>query len=159
MFPDWGPLRCVPRRRAAFALPLALIALVAVALLVAILLDAAVQDLRVGRGDLGGARADAVAETALADFLVAPAAAGFGSSPRGSITQRTVVVHADTADLTVQVLGGDMARVVVAGRAWTNGIRSDAASVAFVRAFPSGAGAPPPLYFRRIPGWWWTPAP
>jgi hypothetical protein len=140
-------------------LPLALLVLLAIALLVAILMDIAVQELREGRGDLVSARAEAVVATALADFLAAPAAADFAAWPRGATSQSTTVIGADTAQIMVQALGGGLARVLVAGHAWMGGIRADAASMAFVRAFVVGSGTPPPLRFRRIPGWWWTPIP
>jgi hypothetical protein len=130
-----------------------------IALLVSILLDVAVQELREGRGDLVGARAEAAVATALADRLAGPPASDFAAWPRGAISRETVVAGADTAEVMVQALGGGLARVIVAGRAWSAGVRADATSVAFVRAFPAGPGTPPPLRFHRIPGWWWTPIP
>ena len=145
--------------RCGFALPLACFALVVLALLVALLLDGAVQELRGSRGDVALARAQAAAESALADLLSAPADSAFVALPRGDMRESLLLHSGDTVRVTVQALGGGLVRVVTAARAWSLGVRADAGTLALLRVFADSLGAPPALRFRRLPGLWWAPLP
>jgi hypothetical protein len=147
------------RRRRGFALPLAFFALVVLALLVALLLDGAVQELRASRGDVALARAQAAAESALADLLSAPADSAVVALPRGDMRESLLLHSGDTVRVTVQALGGGLVRVVTTVRSWFLGIRADAGTLALLRVFSDSLAAPPALRFHRLPELWWAPLP
>jgi hypothetical protein len=128
-------------------------------LLVALLLDGALQELRMARGDVALARAQAAAGTALADLLSSQPDGTVPALPRGAATQAVSVSGADTTRLTVQSLGGGMLRVTVTARSWDGSVRGDASTLGFVRIVPDSAGPPGSLRYRRLPGWWWAPIP
>ena len=142
-------------RRSGFALPFALMVLVVGAMLVSLILDGGVQELRTSRGELAAARAEAAAGSALADLIMTPPDSTFASLSRGAGIQRVLVSGADTARLSLQALGGSLARVVVTARSWSGGVRADAGALAFLLLSPV-AGPPGPSHFSRIPGWWWA---
>ena len=73
----------------------------------------------------------------------------------GGAIQTVLVSGADTARLTLQALGGSLARVVVTARSWSGGVRADAGSRAFLE-LSLGAGPPRPSHVSRIPGRWWA---
>ena len=146
---------CPSGRRPGFALPFALMVLVVGAMLVSLILDGGVQELRTSRGELAAARAEAAAGTALADLLAAPPDSTFASLGRGGAIQTILVAGPDTARLTLQALGGNLARVVVTARSWSGGVRADAGALAFLE-LSLGVGPPTTAHFSRIPGWWWA---
>ncbi len=148
-----------PASRSGFALPLSLFMLLTIALLVALLLDAALQELRASRGDLAAARAQAAASSALADFLSSRPDSALLSRPRGAVTSSLSVAGADTTLLSLQSLGGGLVRCVANAHSWSFGARADAATIAFVHVLPDSNGAPGALRFRRLPGWWWAQLP
>ena len=156
--PDRGRFEVFEARRG-FALPLALFLLLLSSLLVALLLDGALQELRTARGDVALARAQAAAGSALADFLSSRPDSTLLARPRGTATQAVMVAGADTKRLAVQSLGGGMLRVTAVARTWAGGVRGDASNLGFVRVVPDSAGPPGSLGYRRIPGWWWAPLP
>ncbi|HLA91579.1 MAG TPA: hypothetical protein VJL28_14215 [Gemmatimonadaceae bacterium] len=158
--PD-APLRALLRAplRAGFALPLALFALVLLAMLVALLLDGAVQELRVSRGDVALARAQAAAASALADLLAGPADSTLLTLPRGAVRGSARVEKSDTVRVTVQALGGGLERAVIVARAWAGGVRADVTTLALLRIVPDSGGGRPALRVSRLPGWWWTQLP
>ena len=129
--------------------------LVVGAMLVSLILDGGVQELRTSRGELATARAEAAAGSALADLLAAPPDRSFASLSRGAGIQTVLVLGADTARLTLQALGGSLARVVVTARSWSGGVRADAGALAFLELSPV-VGPESASHFRRIPGWWWA---
>jgi len=129
--------------------------LVVGAMLVSLILDGGVQELRTSRGDLAAARAEAAAGSALAELLATPPDSAFASLSRGAGIQSVLVAGADTVRLTLQALGGSLARVVVTARSWSGGVRADAGALAFLALSPV-AGPPASLHFSRIPGWWWA---
>jgi Tfp pilus assembly protein PilX len=145
--------------RRGFALPLALFLLLLSSLLVAMLLDGALQELRTARGDVALARAQAAAGSALADLLSSRPDSTMLALSRGSTITGTTVTGADTTHLTIQSLGRGLLRVTAASRTWSGGVRGDASNLGFVRVLPDSAGAPGALRYRRIPGWWWAPIP
>ena len=129
--------------------------LVVGAMLVSLILDGGVQELRTSRGDLAAARAEAAAGSALADLLAAPPDSSFASLGRGGAIQSVRVSGSDTTRLTLQALGGNLARVVVTARSWSGGVRADAGALAFLE-LSIVAGPPSTSHFSRIPGWWWA---
>jgi hypothetical protein len=145
------------RERRGFALALALLALIVLSMLVALVLDAAVQEMRVARGDLGAARAWAASETAVAALLASPADSALLAMPRGSAARYVRTSGGDTVVVTLQPLGGERLRAVVAVRSWAGGARADAGCVLFLRLVPDTGAHAGDLRMRRFPGWWWAP--
>ncbi|HEV8410787.1 MAG TPA: hypothetical protein VGQ30_09780 [Gemmatimonadaceae bacterium] len=147
------------RRRAGFVLPLALFVLALGAMLAALLLEGAVQELRMARGDVAVARAQAGAGTALAAFLASAADSATLARPRGTIVASVAGAGAETTTVTVQSLGNGVLRVIAGTRVWSGMQRGDAANVGFVRITRDSAGAPGSLHYVRLPGWWWAQVP
>jgi hypothetical protein len=140
-------------------LPLALFMLMALALLVALLFEGAVQELRTARGEVAGARAQAAAATALADQLATHPDSAQLALPRGAVSARIEASGAETTRVVLQSLGGGMVRVSAHARAWSGGMRADAEHTGLFRIVADSAGPPGGLSFRRIPGWWWAQLP
>lgn len=149
---------CADRRSGA-ALPLALFALVVIALLVSLILDGALQEFRSSSGDLASVRATASVERALALRLSLPADSATASMPPGGRWEGVTVRSGDTTTTVLQSLGGPLARLAVTSRSWHGGARADAGAVAFVRFEPDSAVTPAVYRVRPLPGWWWTPNP
>lgn len=145
--------------RRGFVLPLSLFMLMVGALLVALLLDGAVQELRTSRGDLAAARAQAAAGTALADFFALGADSALRAAPRGSTATSTRASGAETTRVSLQALGGGLVRVTATARFWSAGVRADAAILGLARLTPDSAGRSGSLQLRRLPGWWWAQLP
>jgi hypothetical protein len=130
-----------------------------IAMLAALLLEGAVQELRMARGDVAVARAQAAAGTALAAFLTPVADSGTLTRPRGWAVSTIAVAAGETTTVTVQSLGYGLLRVTAGARTWSGMQRGDAANVGFVRIVPDSAGPPGSLRYRRLPGWWWAQLP
>lgn len=148
-----------PCVRSGFVLPLALFMLTVIALLAALLLEGSVQELRIARGDLAGAHAQATAGSALSDALGSRPDSSILSTPRGFATTAVTVAGGDTTTVTTQSLGNRVLRVTAGSRSWSGGVRADATDVGFVRVVPDSAGPPGSLRYRRLPGWWWAQLP
>ncbi len=148
-----------PDQRSGFVLPLALFMLLVIALLAAILLEGAVQELRTARGDVAGARAAAAAGSALTDLLASTPDSALLNRPRGSASTSIVVAGAETTSVTVEALGAGTVRVITAARVWSGGARADASALGFVRIITDSAGPPGSLRYRHLPGWWWAQLP
>lgn len=145
--------------RRGFALPLALFALVVLAMLSAFLLDGALQEVRISRGDVALASAQAAAETGLADVLVAPADTSLSSTARGTLWQSVAAHGADTVRVTMRFLGGGLIQTITSARSWSLGVRADASTLALLRVQPDSAPGSATLRFHRLPGWWWARVP
>jgi len=146
-----------PRR--GFALPLALLGLLVLALVVALLLDAALQELRASRGDAARVRAEAAGETAFSDLIAAPVDSAVLLLPRGAARESVLTSAGDTVSVTVQSLGGGLVRAAFAARSWAGGVRADAMTLAWLRVLPDSGPPPAVLRYRRVPGWWWAQVP
>ncbi len=133
--------------------------LMMMALLVALLLEGAVQELRMARGDVAAARAQATAGTALSDLFATRPDSAMLASPRGVTALSSVAVGADTTWVALESLGGGLVRVVASARSWSGGARADAANLGFARIVADSAAPPGTLRFQRLPGWWWAPVP
>ena len=140
-------------------LPLALFTLTATALLVALLLEGAVQELHVARGEVAAARAQAAAGSALADLLASRPDSVLLVRPRGIVWQGSSVAGADTTRVTLQALGNGLFKVTAGTRAWYGGVRADAAITGFARILTDSMVSPGGLRYRRLPGWWWAQIP
>lgn len=153
------PERSRRSARAGFALPLALFTLTVTALIVALLLEGAVQELRNARGEIAAARAQAAAGTVLADLLASPPDSALLARPRGSVAYGSSAVGAETTSVALQSLGNSLFRVTAGARVWYGGVRGDAANAGFARIVADSAVSPGSLRYRRLPGWWWAPLP
>jgi hypothetical protein len=140
-------------------LPLALFTLAATALLVALLLEGAVDELRVARGEVAAVRAQAAAGSALADLLASQPDSALMVRPRGIAWQGSSAVGADTTRVTLQALGNRLFKVTAGARAWYGGVRADAATTGFARIEADSMVSPGGLRYRRLPGWWWAQLP
>jgi Tfp pilus assembly protein PilX len=145
--------------RGGFALPLALFMLMVIALLAAILLDGAVQELRIARGDLAGSRAQAASGSALADLLASRPDSAMLGRTRGAISGASSGTGAESTTVAVQSLGNGIMRATASARSWSGGVRGDATTVAFARIVADSAGPPGTLRYRRLQGWWWAQIP
>jgi Tfp pilus assembly protein PilX len=155
----WARVEPTTCTRRGFALPLALFTLTVIALLAALLLQGAVQELRIARGDIAGARAQAAAGSALADALAVSPDSAVLALPRGTTSVALVTAGADTTRVAIQTLGHRLVRISATARAWSGGVRADAGTLGFVRVVPDPAGPPGSLRYERLPGWWWAPIP
>lgn len=151
--------RAHPEPRRGFVLPLALFMLLVIALLAAILLEGAVQDLRAARGDLAGARAAAAAGSALTDLLGSRPDSTILVRPRGAVSVSVAGAGPETTTVTQQSLGAGTLRVTAAARIWSGGAHADALLLGFMRIVTDSAGPPGTLRYRHLPGWWWAPLP
>jgi hypothetical protein len=147
------------KTRAGFVLPLALFMLTLIAMLAALLLGGAVQELRMARGDVAVARAQAAAGTALAAFISLAADSVQLARPRGSAVSTIAVAGAETTTVSVQSLGNGLLRVTAGARVWSGMQRGDAANLGLVRIVRDSAGPPGSLRYRRLPDWWWAQLP
>jgi hypothetical protein len=158
-----SPSETVPRARPdlrrGFVLPLALFMLLVIALLTAILLEGAVQELRTARGGVAAARAAAAAGSGLTTLLVSRPDSTTLVRPRGSLSAATTVSGAETTAVTLQSLGSGTFRAVSSARVWYGGVRADASVLGLIRILPDSAGPPGSLRYGRLPGWWWAPLP
>lgn len=153
--PEHGRL---PERRG-FVLPLALFTLTVTALLVALLLEGAVQELRVARGEVAAARAQAAAGTALADLLASAPDSALLARPRGIVAYTSIVISAETTRVALQALGNRLFKLTAGARAWYGGVRGDAANTGFAQIVTDSTGSPGSVRYRRLPGWWWAQLP
>jgi hypothetical protein len=140
-------------------LPLALFTLTLTALLAALLLQGAVQELRVARGDVAAARAQAAAGSALADLLASQPDSVLLARPRGIASQTSSMAGAETTRVTLQALGNGLFKVTAGARAWYGGVRANASTTGFARILTDSMASPGGLRYRRLPGWWWAQIP
>ena len=157
MCPDRGAAASVTPRRG-FALPFAIFALLTVMMLVAVVLDAAVAELRTARGGLAAARASGAVQSALASVIDAPSDSSWLSSSIGTTRTTTTAAGGDSVTLTLQRLGARCSRVVVRAVSQAGGSRGAAGAVAFLDLIPDSAVASG-VRFSRLPGWWWVAVP
>jgi hypothetical protein len=138
---------------------MALFTLTVTALLVALLLEGAVQEVRVARGEVAAARAQAAAGSAIADLLACPPDSALLAHSRGLVSVYSSVVGTETTSVALQALGNGLFKVTAGARAWYGGVRGDAANTGFARISADSASFPGSLRYRRLPGWWWAQVP
>ncbi len=144
------------RARTGIALPIALAAVIVVAMLSAMALDAALQDLRLARSARAQAVAFGLVESGLSGVVDQPTDSTWLGSPPGSVQLRRTVVGSDTSTLTLTRLGGRLVRVSSTARSRAAGRRGDAGAALFLQIVADSGGG---LRLRRLPGWWWAPDP
>jgi hypothetical protein len=142
--------------RKGFALPLALFMLTVVALLAAALLQGSVDELRIARGEVAAARAEAASESALAGLLGTAPDSTILALPPGTTVPGLVAAAAETTHVVIQILGTGLVRVAASAVSWSGGLRADATEVAFMRVVADPSGTPGSLRYERLPGWWWV---
>lgn len=138
---------------------MALLVLVVVALGAALLLDTALQGLRVARGGAAWSRAQSAVESALAATLASSVDSAGASLNPGVVRDSLWGVAGDSTFLRVQSLGGRLRRVVVRSTVAGGGARAIAGAVAYLRVEADSTPAGWRRRLRPVPGWWWAPLP
>jgi hypothetical protein len=144
--------------RRGFAVPLAVLVLIVLALLAALGIDAALGALRTGDAASVEARAVARAESGLAKAFVQPLDSAARRLAAGSPLFAFVDPEIDTVIVRAQVVEPGVTRVTataVARRGRFRGIAGRYAFATIVADSPSSAGA----ILRPLPTRWWTAIP
>lgn len=144
------------RARRGIALPLALGAVLVVAMLGAMALDAALQDLRLARAARAQVRAQGLAESLLAPLVEGRTDSSWLAAVPGTVRQQRTVTGGDTVTVTLMRLGGRLVRASGVARSRVGGSRGDSGVVLYLSITADSAGG---LWHRRLPGWWWAPDP
>ena len=140
-------------------LPLALVVLVAIALLAALLFDAGLEELRAARSDLARVRAASLADGALAGLIETPGDSALETLAVGESQRTTVPAGGDSAELSVQPIGGSLLRVTVVARVANGRSRTREGALAFTRLTVDTVGGARALRLRPLAGWWRSPLP
>lgn len=149
----------VHRKRAGgFALPLAVMLLVAVSLIAALLFDAALGHLRTGAAELGQARAESAAETALAAALAVRLDTSTASLAPGALLVSSVSPGPGAASTFVHKLASPFARVVIRAQFAGGHLRVSAGRVAIV-VLAADSAVPGELRMRPAGGPWLVAVP
>ena len=146
------------RGQPGFALPLAIIVLVALSLAAALLMDGAVASFREAGADLQLARMNALAESALVAGLDARLdTAALAVSP-GTVLRTSRTQVPDSVSNTIQMLASHNVRVVVSVRSVAPAIRLSIGRVVYARLepVPDTGGE---LRIAVIRPAWWVPIP
>lgn len=146
------------RRDGGFALPLAIAVLVAVTLVVALVLDGAIAAFRSAGADLELARVEAAAETALASTLDARLDTAALRAPNGTTLWARSIGGRDSETTTIQVVSGQIVRVVVQVRRTSRGDRLSAGRLAFA-VIVTDSTTPAEVRISLLPHAWWAPIP
>ena len=147
-------LRSALSGRGGFAVPLAVLIVIALAFLTALMLDAAVAEFRSGEAWLSESRAAALAETASAEALATRLDTAVLLVSAGTVVLRRVQTGVDSVAASVQVLGPGLARLTVFAAIGMGRLRAIAGRQIFVAMIPS-PGAPGEVELRPLagPGW------
>jgi hypothetical protein len=146
-------------RRPGIALPLALLVLVVVMLFAALLLDGALQEVRMARGGVAASRAQAALESTLAATLATPVDSAGALMAAGRSRDSAWVTAGDTLAVHVQSLGGTLRRVVARATIGAGSARAVAGAVAYLRVATDSNGPGGGRRLRPVTGWWWAPIP
>ena len=147
-----------PRRRGGFALPFAMVVLVAFSLAVALMIDGAVAAFRSAGAELQSTRTVAEAETALARALeIRFDTLALGKSP-GSVLATLSVAAPDSISTTVQLLTPPMIRIVVTVRSRESRVRVSAGRVGLANLARDSVSAGE-LRIIPVGPLWWVPIP
>lgn len=147
-----------PQGRNGFAVPLAILIVVALALLTALMLDTAVAEFRGGDAWLSAARAVAAAETAAANGLGARLDSAALQMPAGTVVLSITEPESGSALVTVQILAPGLARLTVFASTGTGRLRAIAGRQVFVRIV-AAADVPGELVLTPLPGPGWAAIP
>jgi Tfp pilus assembly protein PilX len=146
------------RDREGFAAPLAVVMLIAVSLLVLLMLEGALGEVRTGAAAASAARVTAAAETAMAEALGRPLDSTVFQLAPGSIVWQQHLAGPDSVVSRIQVLGGSVARIVVTARSRANRFRVFAGIWAFAKLRPSNT-VPGELELTPLGASWWAATP
>lgn len=150
--------RSTPAGRRGFAVPLAVLIVIALAFLTALMLDAAVAEFRSGDAWLSESRAVAAAETESAEVLATRLDSAVLLVSAGTVVLRRVQTGVDSASTILQVLGPGMARLTVFVTSGTGRFRAIAGRQIFVR-MALAPGTPAEVELRPLPGPAWIAIP
>jgi hypothetical protein len=135
------------------------VVLVAIALLAALLFDAGVEELRAARSDLARVGAASLAEGALAALIEAPGDSALETLAVGGSQRTTVPAGGDSAELSVQPIGGSLLRVTVVAHVATGRSQTRQGALAFTRLTVDTMDGVRTLRLRPLAGWWRSPLP
>lgn len=140
-----------------FAVPLAVVLLVALALLTALVLEAALGEFKTDVALLEESRAAAAVEGALATALVQRLDSAALHRPPGTVVARTFEA-VDSVATTVQMLGSPLARVMASVVLRSSGVRAIAGRAAYVRlrVVPGNSAE---LALEPLTSFWWASTP
>lgn len=150
--------RSAPAGRGGFAVPLAVLIVIALAFLTALMLDAAVAEFRSGEAWLSESRAAAAAETASAEALATRLDSAVLLVSAGTVVLRRVQTGADSVSTILQVLGPGLARLTVFATNGAGRLRAIAGRQIFVRMAPS-PDTPGEVELRPLMGPAWVAIP
>lgn len=141
-----------------FALPFAILVLVAFSLAVAMLIDGAVASFRAAGAELQSTRAVGEAETALANALANRFDTLALARPAGTVLAVFQTVTPDSVTTTVQMLTPPLVRIVVVVRSGKAGLRVSAGRVGLANLIRDSvmAGEVRIIPVRPL---WWAPIP
>lgn len=158
--PTRPPERFRPMQRAhsGFALPLAIVVLVAFSLAIGLIVDGAVSTFRAASADFELARAGAAAESALAEALDSRLDTAVLHLAPGTVLSHDGSAAPDSVETTVQLLLPPMVRILVVLHSRHGGLRVSAGRLATGRLSPDQVSAGD---LRIIPtrSAWWVPIP
>lgn len=141
-------------RRPGFAVPLAVLVLIILALLAALGIDAALGELRTGTASLVEARAGALAETGLAKALVQRLDTAARHLAAGSVLFVVLEAQPDTVMAMAQVVEPGVARVTVSAVARRGALRGIAGRYAFASIVPDSVVATETVLRPFAERWW-----
>ena len=145
--------------RRGIVLPLALVVLVAIALLAALMFDAAGEELRAARFDVGRVRTASAMEGALADLIGTPGDSDLAAMPMGG-AKRAIKVAGDVSTaVSMQAIGGSLLRLTVVASVTSGRVRARQGTVAFVRMVTDSTTGVGTTRLRPLAGWWRAPLP
>ena len=145
--------------RRGIVLPLALVVLIAVALLAALMFDAASEELRVARFDVGRVRAASAMDAVLADLIGSPGDSDLAAMQVGGAKRATIAAGDVSTAVTMQVLGGSLLRLTVVASVTSGRVRARQGTVAFVRMVTDSTTGVRTIRLRPLAGWWRSPLP
>ena len=144
--------------RSGFAVPLAVVLLIAIALMASLLLEAALGELRAGSAARAESRVVVAAESALARTIATRLDTAVLNLPAGALAVSETRVAAESVHVQVQVVQPGLARLMVMAAAGATGIRVFAGRTALV-VFRRDSLVSADVMMLPIGPDWWTAIP
>jgi hypothetical protein len=144
--------------RQGFAAPLAVTLLIAIALLVFLLLESALAELRAGSAAAAEARVVAAAETMLAQALTWRLDSGVLAHPAGTLLRTESGSSPDSTVARVESLATGLARISVTAQSRNSRIRVFVGIRALVR-LQTAPASPAEVIMAPLPDNWWVAVP
>lgn len=146
-------------RRGGFAVPIAIVMLIAIALLAALMIEGAVAEVKTGGAVSAQSRIDAALETSVAALMANRLdSAGVAAAPPGSVVSQSATSGADSAIAAVQLLAPGLAKLRVVVQSRPGSVRVIAGRIAFLRIVPDSLH-PGELKLEPLAPNWWVATP